>query len=150
MREQVQRPASSLTRVMVEPLSLWSEISWDFTWNTIRCTACLRMSLHTNESLPPTLKNQIKAQNKKNNVNRAKKSMWADLLDCWLNLYRSLYHHRVHVWSCKLNNFFNIAEHRIHMDETSKKLLYVDKWRKKQRWWKRKSNQDKLIKQKKK
>ena len=82
---------------------------------------------------PLTLKNQIKAQNKKNNVNRAKKSIWADLLDFWLNLYRSLYHHRVHVWSCKLNNFFNITEHRIHMDETSKKVLYVDKWRKKQR-----------------
>ena len=29
------------------------------------------------------------------------------------------------------------------------KLLYVDKWGKKQRWWKGKSNQDKLMKQKK-
>ena len=53
--------------------------------------------------------------------------MRADLLDCWLNLYQFLYHHRVHVWSCKLNNLFNIAEHSIYMDETSKKLLYVDK-----------------------
>ena len=145
MREQVKRPTSSLRRVMVELPSLWSESSWDFTWNTIRCTACLRMKV---SHLPWKTKPK-QAQNKKK--------------QCWTG-QRKVYELicRIVGWICAglcnitgyVSGVANWIISSILQSTGSawmklQKLLYVDKWGKKQRWWKGKSNQDKLMKQKK-
>lgn len=94
--------------------------------------------------LPP--KNQNTIQNRKAMLDRAKETTWADLLGWWLTVCCSLYYHRAGVR--KLNNFFNIAEH-LNCRKQLQNLLNMEKCGKKQRWLKRKSNQDKLMKQKK-
>lgn len=131
---QVKRPASSEASEGWAPqLMKWNFMRFHMKHYKMYCPSG-GLCLHTDESSPPTPEkpNQSTEQQQQKMLERAKKkyvSRSAGLLAelCW-----SLHHHRVHVWSCKLNNFFNTGSTWMKLQ----KLLYVDKWGKKQRWWK--------------